>query len=74
MTHPEGKEGERVWLTVIDNMRLPAVTGCVEEWKLENFIPDPFPASPRADSHKLLDWIFGEIVKVYFGDALVPNE
>lgn len=71
---PDTKEGERIWLTVIDTMKLPAVLGCVEKWELENFKSDPFPASPRGDSHKLIDWIFGEMLKVYFGEAIVPNE
>ena len=75
MKQPEAQEGERVWLSIIDDMKLPAVMGCVEKWELENFTPDPFPASPRGDSHKLIDWIYGEILKVYFGEALaVPND
>jgi hypothetical protein len=74
MKQPDAQEGERVWLTVIDAAKLPAVIGCVEKWELENFKPDPFPASPRGDSHKLIDWIFREMLTVYFGEAIVPNE
>lgn len=72
MRQPETQD-ERVWLSVIDEMKLPAIMGCVEKWELENFTPDPFPASPRIDSHKLIDWLFGEILQIYFGEAIVPN-
>lgn len=75
LKQPEGHEGEsRIWLSVIDAEKLPAVLGCVEKWELENFTHDPFPASPRADSHKLIDWVFSELFKVYIGEAEVPNE
>ena len=75
LKQPEGHEGEdRIWLSVIDVMKLPAVIGCVEKWELAGFTPDPFPASPRGDSHKLIDFIFGEMLKVYFGEQIVPNE
>jgi hypothetical protein len=67
------KEG-KLWLSVIDENKLPAVIACVQEWHLDNFTPDPFPASPRGDSHKLIDWIFGELIKVYAGEAEIPNE
>lgn len=77
MTLPENGEDGRVWLSVIDGMQLPAIFACVEKWELAN-IPealtiDNFPASPRVDSHKLIDWLFTEIRKVYFGEAEVPN-
>jgi hypothetical protein len=74
LKQPDAKEGERVWLSIIDAGKLPAILGCVEKWELENFTPDPFPASPRGDSHKLIDWLFSELLKVYFGEAIVPNE
>ena len=90
MKQPDAQEGERVWLTIIDSAKLPAVIGCVEKWELENFphtvgmqnltgvMPAitiaNFPASPRGDSHKLIDWIFREMLTVYFGEALaLPN-
>ena len=77
MRKPETEEGEKVWLTLIDSQRLPAILGCVTLWGLDN-IPvnvtaETFPASPRVDSHKLIDWIFSEILKVYLGEAIVPN-
>lgn len=64
----------KLWLSTIDENKLPAVMVCVEKWELSNFTPDPFPASPRVDSHKLIDWIYSEIIKVYSGEAEVPNE
>lgn len=68
------EEGQRVWLSVIDEARLPAISACVESWNLENFNPDPFPASPRGDSHKLIAWLFGELALVYQGESEIPNE
>lgn len=77
MKDPEQENG-RVWLSLIDEKKLPAVFACVEKWELEN-IPDgvtleTFPASPRAASHKIVDFIFGEIFKVYIGESEVPKE
>lgn len=71
---PPEVEGEKIWLSTIDANKLPAVQACVEKWELQNFTPDPFPASPRVDSHRLMDWIFAEILTVYMGEAVVPNE
>lgn len=71
---PPAQEGDRVWLTAIDELKLPAVQACVEKWELENFTPNPFPASPRKDSHALIDFIFAELLAVYFGEDIVPNE
>ena len=72
---PEGHEGEKtIWLSELDELKLPAVLACVEKWELENFTADPFPASPRADSHKLIDFIFTELVGVYLGEAAIPKE
>jgi hypothetical protein len=77
MSKPEAGEDGRLWLTVIDKMQLPAIVACVEKWNLSNLpehiTAENFPASPRADSHKLIDWLFGEIRAVYFGEASVPN-
>lgn len=78
LTQPQGGEDGRIWFTVIDDKQLPAILGCVEKWSLSNFPENPtlenFPASPRGDSHKLIDWLFSEIRNVYFGEAQVPNE
>jgi hypothetical protein len=54
-------------------LTLPAVIACVEKWELADFTPDPFPASPRGDSHKLIDFIFAELLKVYFGEQEIPK-
>lgn len=78
MRPPESDNDGRIWLTVFDIGKLPAIFGCVEKWELEN-IPEnvtaeTFPASPRGDTHKLIDWIFREVLAVYLGEAEVPNE
>lgn len=71
-----GEDG-KVWLSVVDEKRLPAICACVEKWELENFpndvTPETFPASPRLDTAKLIEWLFYEIRLVYFGDLSVPN-
>lgn len=73
LKQPDAAIGDRIWLSTIDEMKLPAVLGCVEKWELENFTHNPFPASPRGDSHKLIDFVFSELMNVYFGEALIPN-
>lgn len=64
------QKSPRVWLTVSDEECLPVIMACVPDdgWHLENFKPNPFPASPRVDSHKLIDFVYREILKVYFGE------
>ena len=79
MAKPEITDGQdRVWLSLIDEMQLPALMACVTNWELSNFpakvTADTFPASPRGKSHELIDAIFRELMKVYFGEAIVPNE
>jgi len=77
MKPPESEEGGRIWLSVIDRNQLPAVIACVEKWELadmpETITADTFPASPRSESHKLIEWLFREILKVYFGETEIPN-
>lgn len=71
-------DGEKVWLTVIDKKRLPAIFDCVETWNLQNF-PDPsptletFPMTPRPESNKLITWLWDEIRNIYLGELEVPN-
>ena len=78
MTKPETDAEGKVFLSVIDGLQLPAIIACVEKWELsnlpENITADNFPASPRKDSHKLIDWLYSEIQKVYFGELEIPNE
>lgn len=78
MPKDESAKDGRVWLSVVDANQLPAILGCVENWELENIPEKPtletFPASPRAETHKLIDWLFHELLTVYFGEATVPNE
>lgn len=77
MTPPEKREDGRVWYSVIDGNQLPAIFACVEKWELSNMpeklTAETFPASPRKDSHNLIEWIFSEIRNVYFGELEVPN-
>lgn len=78
MKQPQDGEDGRVWLSVIDGMQLPAIIACVEKWELENMpevlTADTFPASPRKYSHEIINWLFKEILAVYFGELIIPNE
>lgn len=73
----DANENGRIWLSVVDEMQLPAVIACVEKWELadipENVTIDNFPASPRGSSHALISEIFRELLKVYFGEIELPN-
>ena len=72
------KEGEKIWLTILDKEKMPAILACTEKWELENFPSDPtmenWPLSPRPASHKLINWLWEEIRNVYIGELEVPNE
>lgn len=78
MKQPEADADGKYWLSAEDGMELPAIIACVEKWELSNMpekiTADNFPASPRKDSHALISWLFKEIMNVYAGEALVPNE
>ena len=66
-----------IFLTAYDKPRIPAILACVEKWELENFalMPDGgIPMSPRRESYKLIEWLFGEIRAVYLGELEIPNE
>lgn len=62
---------------VVDERMLPAICACVQEWRLNDFpetvTPENFPATPRAESHALIAWLFAEIFKVYVGELEIPN-
>jgi hypothetical protein len=70
----EGKEAleEPVYLTDFNAIYLPAILACVEAWSLTGIPPSPtletFPFSPRLASAKLIDWLIGEISKIYTGE------
>jgi len=60
-----------------DEILLPAICACVEEWSLEglgDLTPETFPASPRISASKLVAWLTSEIVSLYHEDEEVPNE
>jgi hypothetical protein len=68
------EQGQYVSNLDLDKPRIPAILACVEKWELENFIPDPFPMSPQAARHKLINWLWDEIVKIYDEEEEIPNE
>jgi hypothetical protein len=66
------KEGSNVMVTDFNAIYLPAILACVETWSLTGIPPSPtletFPFSPRLASAKLIDWLIGEISKIYTGE------
>jgi hypothetical protein len=73
----DGGEDGKVFLSQIDSQQLPAVVACVTKWDVTN-IPeqvtaDTFPASPRKESHALIEYLYREVLKVYFGELEIPN-
>jgi len=79
----EDKDGSRVLKPKMmwggpDAAYIVGVLACVEKWELEGFpkkvSSDNFPATPRKDSHELVQWLFGEILSVYAGEIDIPNE
>ena len=73
---PKKNEDGTVWLSAMDEKRLPALFGCVTEWNLkglEGVTPENFPASPRKASHKLVEYLFLELMKIYTGELETPN-
>jgi hypothetical protein len=67
-----------ITITDVNYSMLPGIIACVEKWELEGIgnPPDPFPASPRADSRDLIAWLISEITRVYMGEEekADPNE
>lgn len=50
---------------------------CVESWALEGVpehpTPETFPATPRAEAHKLVSWLLDESQRVQIGEGADPN-
>lgn len=65
------------WSSRSDGLIIPAILKCVSEWHLSNFPEqvneDSFPATPRKDARELIDWLWGEVNKIYIGEIEVPN-
>ena len=76
---PEADENGKIWLTILDKPKLPAVLACVETWNIEN-LPSPpltidnFYMSPRRATSNLITWLFDEIRMIYLGELEIPNE
>lgn len=56
---------------------LPGIISCVKEWHLtgipERVTPDNFPARPRGERVKLINWLIEQISQIY-GKEDDPNE
>lgn len=68
---------EVTWSSQNDKAFVAAICACVEKWELKNFpkdvTPDTWPATPRGDSHALVEWLAQEINRIYLGEIEVPN-
>lgn len=77
MDKPQTDAEGKAFLSAFDNLQLPGIFACVEKWELsnmpENVTLANFPASPRKATHDLINWLYKEILSVYFGEILVPN-
>jgi len=70
-------EKKGVFFSDNDEKHSPAILACIEKWNIDNFsltATGQLPASPRKHTHELIDWLFSEIKKVYFGELEIPNE
>lgn len=71
-------ENGRVSYLELDKPKMPVIFTCVEKWNLANFPEDvndqTFPHSPTGTRHKLVDWLYEEINKVYLEESEIPNE
>ncbi len=58
------------------NALTPAVMEGVQSWALEGVgnPPEYFPGSPATAANMLVKWIFDEIMVLYSGAGIVPNE
>jgi len=64
--------------TKVNQVCLPGILACVEDWKLDNFPDAPaldnWPATPRVASATLVDWLISEITGLYGEAEPDPNE
>lgn len=78
LTNIRGGEMEINWSSSSDVPALRALCVCVEKWEIDGIAPDvtpeTFPMSPRPKSTELISWLFGELMKIYWGAVDVPNE
>lgn len=55
------EKGEAAMQAEYDQILLAGLRPCVEAWGLNSgFTPEPFPATPRAASSKLIAWLIRE--------------
>lgn len=60
------------WTSRLDAIYIPVIRFCVEKHDLPIDF-DNFPASPRKDSHALVAFLWGELLKIYRGAIEIPN-
>lgn len=59
------EQGDAAQQAEYDLLLLAGVRPCVEAWGLDSgFTPEPFPATPRAASAKLIAWLVRETAAI----------
>ena len=65
------------WSSRGEKFFIEAILACAEKFELENIPEKPtvetFPMTPRSASHKLIQFLWEEINKIYDGEIEVPN-
>lgn len=62
---------ENPTLLEVNNVWVPAIDACVEEWHLEG-VNGSIPATPRQSSAKLVAWLINEIGVLFAESEDVP--
>lgn len=72
------QKGEYISLLDLDKPRITALLVCVEKWELQGISNgvtlETFPMSPDKTRHKLVDWLWLEVNKIFDEEDTVPNE
>ena len=65
---------EKASINRVNHVMLPGITACVEEWHLDNFTVDPFPATPLKSVTELIAWLVEEIAVLFQEAEEIPND
>lgn len=68
-------KGDNAKQAEYDQLVLASIRPTVEKWGLNSgFTPDPFPATPRAASSRLIAWLVAEVSAIANeADEIDPN-
>lgn len=73
----ESSGDDNVWVSVISEMRLPAIFACISEWHLQGIPEKPdlenFPMTPIVPANELVTWLFTEVRNLWVGETEDPK-